>query len=130
MKWSLEQLYKYHDYPLEFNGITKYDEYIKTADILRMDEVKYNGTGRSLDGDVYEFNIHIETTLYLEDSRTLEEVEFPINIDVCEVFGKDPDNDEMRYIEKNTIDLYDIIWAEMLRLASGLLPSAACHLAS
>ena len=52
--------------------------------------------------------------MYLEDSRTLEEVEFPINIDVCEVFGKDPDNDEMRYIEKNTIDLYDIIWENIL----------------
>ena len=114
MKWSLEQLYKYHDFPLEFNGTTKYDEYIKTADIIRMDDVKYSGTARAIDYDVYEFNIHIETTLYLEDSRTLEEVEYPLSLDVKEVFGKDPDNEDMRYVPKNTIDLYDVIWENIL----------------
>ena len=44
MKWSLQQLSRYTKTPLEFEGKVDYSEYVKYADILRMDEVSYSGT--------------------------------------------------------------------------------------
>lgn len=125
MKWSLQQLYKYQNEALEFSDVAKYDEYIKSfSDIIRMDDVHYSGTAICVNNDMYRFNLHIETIMYLEDARTLEEVPYPINLDVEEVFTKDErfvandiidryDND-YRYIEKNTIDLYDVVWENII----------------
>ena len=45
----------------------------------------------------------------LECARTLEPVIFPINLDVEEVFDT-VDDGEVNYIEKNTIDIDNIIW--------------------
>ena len=114
MKWSLQQLSRYTKTPLEFSGVTRYDEYALTSDIIRIDEVKYHGTCLALSDDYFRFDIHIETVLYLEDARTLEDVAYPINLDVTEYFGKDPDDEESRFVEKNTVDLYDVIWENIL----------------
>lgn len=114
MKWSLQQLSRYTKTPLEFEGKVDYSEYVKYADILRMDEVSYSGTCLALSDEYFEFNIHIETVMYLEDSRTLEEIKYPINMDVKEYFSKDPDDEDSYYIEKNTVDLHDVIWESIL----------------
>lgn len=114
MKWSLQQLSRYRNEPLKFSGKVRYDEYAVQADMIRLDEVSYHGTCIALRDDYFRFDIHIETTMYLEDSRTLEEVAYPINMDITEYFGKDPDDEDSRYIEKNTVDLYDVIWETIL----------------
>ena len=119
MKWSLQQLYKYRQDPLEFSDVAKYDEYIKGfADIIRIDDVQYFGTAFCINDDLYRFNLHIETIMYLEDARTLDEVAYPISLDVEEVFTKDErfitDDNDYRFIEKNTIDLYDVIWENII----------------
>lgn len=119
MKWSLQQLYKYRQDPLEFSDVAKYDEYIKGfADIIRIDDVQYCGTAFCVNDDLYRFNLHIETIMYLEDARTLDEVAYPISLDVEEVFTKDErfitDDNDYRFIEKNTIDLYDVIWENII----------------
>ena len=119
MKWSLQQLYKYRQEPLEFSDIAKYDDYIKVyTDIIRIDDVQYSGTAFCVNDDLYRFNLHIETIMYLEDARTLDEVAYPIELDVEEVFTKDErfitDDNDYRYIEKNTIDLYDVVWENII----------------
>ena len=120
MKWSIQQLYRSINSPLEFSGEVDYSEYAKgVSDIIRMDIVKYSGSCRSSGDDRYEFDIKIKTTLYLEDARTLEEVPYEIDIDVYEIFTKDKkeienSDDDIYYIEKNTVDLYDVIWEEIL----------------
>lgn len=119
MKWSLQQLYKYRNEPLEFSDVAKYDEYIKGfGDIIRLDDVVYSGQAVCVSDDLYRFYIHIETVMYLEDSRTLDEVSYPIILDVEEVFTKDSrfisDDNDYRYIEKNTIDLYDVVWENII----------------
>lgn len=115
MKWSLQQLYRYMNEPLEFSGKVNYNDYIKNVyDIIRMDDVEYSGTCRFTGNDRFVFNLKIKTTMYLEDNWTLEEVEYPIDLEVKEVFSKDLNDDDARYIEKNTVDLYDIIWENVL----------------
>ena len=62
---------------------------------------------------IYVFNIHIEGTLILECALTLEEVPYQVVIDTVEVFDKIVD-EEVNYIEKNTIDLLPIVWENIL----------------
>lgn len=115
MKWSLQQLYRYINEPLIINEKVNYDEYVKNvSDIIRMDDVLVEGTCKFTGNDCFVFNLKIKTTMYLEDAWTLEEVEFPIDLDVKEVFAKDSDDEDSRFIEKNTVDLYDIIWENVL----------------
>ena len=110
MKWSLQQLYRYINEPLIINEKVNYDEYVKNvSDIIRMDDVLVEGTCKFTGNDCFVFNLKIKTTMYLEDAWTLEEVEFPIDLDVKEVFSKDSDDEDSRFIDKNTVDLYDII---------------------
>lgn len=115
MKWSLGQLYRYKDAPLEFSGEIDYSDYLnQCGDILHMDIVMYQGTVQRIGEERYKFNLSIKTMMYLEDARTLDEVALPIDLNITEIFGKDINADEERYIEKNTIDLYDIIWENIL----------------
>ena len=119
MKWSLQQLYKYQKEALVFSDVAKYDEYIQSfTDIIRMDDVIYSGEAICVNDDMYRFKLHIETTMYLEDARTLEEVAYHISLDVLEVFTKDErfitDDNDYRYIDKNTIDLYDVVWENVI----------------
>ena len=46
----------------------------------------------------------------LECARTLEPVEYPISLEVTEVFDTLESDEDIRLIEKNTIDLSDVIW--------------------
>lgn len=115
MKWSVQQLYRYINTPLIFDGTVNYNDYVKNInDIIKMDDVTYSGTCKASLDDCFVFDLKIHTIMYLEDSWTLEEVEFPIDLEVREVFSRDNDDEDARFIEKNTIDLYDIIWENIL----------------
>ena len=63
----------------------------------------------------FEFHLSIKGELTLQDARTLEPIAYPISLNVVEVFDKVMDEDEdVRIIEKNTIDLYDVVWENIL----------------
>ena len=119
LRWSIDQLFRYQHEKLEFNESLNYDEYIKNfSDIIRMDDVSCSGFGQAVSNDTFRFQLHISTTMYLEDCWTLEEVPYPVNVDIEEVFTKDmrliSDDNDYRYIERNTIDLYDVVWENVI----------------
>ena len=118
MKWSLQQLFKYNQVPLEFNEEIDYHEYIKNiSDILDISIVKVKGSARHLYDDRYSFDLNIKCRLVLEDAITLDPVDFNIDLDVTETFDKKVDfevDDDTRLIEKNTIDLHDVVWENIL----------------
>ena len=43
---------------------------------------------------------------------------YPVTDDIEEIFTKDPrlvtDDNDYRYIERNTIDLYDVVWENII----------------
>ncbi len=111
LKWSLAQLFKYNHKPFEFEDELNFKNRIKNIDdILDISLVKVKGNGRNLVDDRYIFNLSIECLLTLECARTLEPVEFPISLEVTEVFDTLDNDEDIRLIEKNTIDLSDVIW--------------------
>ena len=119
LRWSLDQLYRYQHESLVFDEYLNYDEYIKNfSDIIRMDDVRCVGSGHALSNDTFSFQLHIETIMYLADCWTFEEVPYPVVVDIEEVFTKDlkliTDDNDFRYIERNTIDLYDVVWENVI----------------
>lgn len=116
MKWSLQQLHKYNGQPFEIETSYDFSEEIKNIDdILSIHEAKVMGTGINLYQDRFEFILHIECVLVLEDARTLDPVDFIVDLEVVEVFDIDGEEDEdVRIIDKNTIDLRPIVWENIL----------------
>lgn len=114
MKWSLQQLYKAGQAGVTFDETVEITDFIGSIDdILGASSFRVSGTGHYVYGDRYVFNIHIEGTLILECALTLEEVPYQVVIDTVEVFDKIVD-EEVNYIEKNTIDLLPIVWENIL----------------
>ena len=111
LKWSLAQLFKYNHKPFEFEDELDFKDRIENIDdILDISLVKVKGNGKNLVDYRYIFNLNIECLLTLECARTLEPVEYPISLEVTEVFDTLESDEDIRLIEKNTIDLSDVIW--------------------
>lgn len=110
MKWSLQQLYRYGKNTFNFSEDYDFSERIKDIDdILNISVVHVTGTGQNINDDRYMFNLNIKCELILECARTLEPVNFPIDLDVVEIYDT-IDDGKVNYVEKNTIDLEDAIW--------------------
>lgn len=116
MKWSLQQLNKFYSQDYSFEETFDFQEEVKNIDdILGISEIKVTGVIHVLEFDTFEFDLHIQGTLILEDARTLDPVDFELDMDVVEYFAvEDNGNDDIRIIETNTIDLKPIIWENVL----------------
>ena len=110
MKWSLQQLYRNGKNPFKFEEEYDFSKRVENIDdILEISKVKVYGVGQNVNDDRYMFNLHIECLLVLECARTLDPVDYPISLDVVEIYDT-VDDGEVNYIEKNTIDLEDAVW--------------------
>ncbi len=110
MKWSLSQLFKYQKQPFTFEEDYDFHDRITSLDdVIDLSPVHVIGTGRNIINDRFIFNLHIEATFTLACARTLEPVIYPITLDVEEIFDT-IDDDDINIIEKNTIDLENVIW--------------------
>ncbi len=110
MKWALSQLFKYNGKPFTFEAEYDFKKYIENIDdIIDITPTKVTGVGKNVIGDRYSFDLHITTTLILEDAVTLEALEFPIDLEVTEEFDTEDDG-ECNLIVKNTIDLEPVVW--------------------
>ncbi len=114
MKWSLQQLQKINNFPYHFKGSFDYHNLIlENDDIYDVSLITVTGTIIQIDLETYQFNYHIEGRLTLPCSLTLEPVDYQVNEDFDEVYSTKPD-DDFYLIEKNTIDLEKIVWANMI----------------
>ncbi len=110
MKWALAQLLRYGKTSFDFKCEYDFHDYIQNIDdILDISTIRVEGTGQNIVDDRFLFNLHIQGVLTLECARTLDPVLFPIDLHVEEIFDT-VDDGEVNVIEKQTIDLTDVIW--------------------
>ena len=115
MKWSLQQLNRYSNEDLVFSGEFNFDEFVGTVNgLLSVNSVNVEGKCRCIDYDRYKFDLHITALLELEDSWTLEPVPFKVDLEVTEIFDRTETDEDVRIIEKNTVDLKDVVWENIL----------------
>lgn len=116
MKWSLQQLHKLSISEIAFSGAYDFSQDVANIDdVIAIKETKVSGTGQHLYDDRFEFFIHVETTLTLEDARSLDPVDFFVEMDFVEIFDlENPYDEDIRLIEKNTVDLRGVVWENIL----------------
>lgn len=116
MKWSLQQLYKYNRKSFTFETTYDFKDYIANIeDIIDIKEFHVSGVGHNVIDDRFHFELNVKGMLILECARTLVEVPFLIDVQTIEVFDKVIVGDEdVWLIEKNTIDLKDVVWETIL----------------
>lgn len=114
MKWSIQQLRKIQKFPYSFSIILDLSDYIKSIDdILEIKEVKVIGNINRINDETYNFSYHVNAPLILQCALTLDPVEYVIDNDYDETYSLEK-NDEYFLIEKNTIDLEEIVWTNIL----------------
>jgi uncharacterized protein len=110
LKWSLQQLYRLGKQKFNFSGEYDFHDRIEDIDdILDISIVSVEGVGQNINEDRYMFQLHITCNMVLECARTLEPVDFPIDMVVVEIYDT-VDDGEVNFIDKNTVDLEDAVW--------------------
>ncbi len=114
MKFTIAQIKKrIHQEPTFEKTLDLSDFVPKNDDVIGVDEVNVKGE-MSIDGDdeLFNFDLHIKTTLIVACARTLKPVNLPLDFTVRETFSYDK-RDEYRLIDGITIDLSPIIWSNI-----------------
>lgn len=119
MKWTIAQLGKYRENGLEFDEVIQVSEQLQRLDSTIRKASPMQVQGRAdIDMDEATFHLQITGNLILPCSRTLEDVEFPVNIFSTETFILNPLNNhvdeenesvEVHEVKGGTIDLLPII---------------------
>ena len=114
MKWSIPQLKKIQKYPFSFSETIDYKDAIKhVSDILDIDLVKVDGKIDKIDDETYRLQYHMDVPLTLQCALTLDPVRYHMEKDYDEIYSI-YDRDDYFLIEKNTIDLSEIVWSNIL----------------
>ena len=99
-------------YELPLDGMLKVpEEELNNTDIRRISDVKVDGYIYNNEEN-YEIDIKISGTMVLGCARTLEDVDYPFNIEINEVI--DENNENNLQIIQNRLDIFPIIWQNIL----------------
>ena len=113
MKWTTYELIKLEKTNNQIDEIVDLSSYIDNSDIIKISPVEVVGDFEIYDGEEFVFYLDIKCILTLPCAITLDEVEYPIDISVEEVFSHAKD-DDVNNIEGITIDLLPIIWSNII----------------
>ncbi len=114
MKWSIQQLNKIQNFPFSFSDTIDFKDYIKNvSDMIDISPVLVTGQIFKIDDVTFRLVYHMEAPLILECALTLRPVNYLLVKDYDEVYST-KDSDDFFIIEKNTIDLNEIIWTNIL----------------
>lgn len=87
---------------------------LKNTSIKKLDKVYVTGTINKVSDENVDLKINISTVMTLEDSVTLEDVNYPININIHKVVGNVDDDGEYYKILQNTLDILPIVWENIV----------------
>ena len=107
MKLDLSAL-NYKD-RIDISGKVSYDaKFLENSPIKKLYDVNYSGFITRNDIDEYFINIHIYGTMVLLDSVSLEELDYPYDINI--------DDEITDFIEKNqnALDINEFLWQNIV----------------
>ncbi len=100
---------------LEINESIEFkDEDLKNTEIKRLEDIKVKGNISRIDNNVYHLRINITGTMVLSCARSLEEVPQKLDIFVDKNIGIDEDEEEKPVIFQNTLDIFAIVWENIV----------------
>ena len=110
MNISLLKLFSYSTDRIDINEEIIIPKEYYTYDIKDISPVKLNGYLYLNELDELSINLNVKCDLVLRSSITLEDVNYPLNIDITELDFDDENNKKIT----NSIDLLPIIWQNIL----------------
>ena len=110
MNISLIKLFSRSADRLDINEEIVIPEEYYTSDIKKISPVKLNGYLYLDELDNLSINLNVQCDLTLKSSITLNDVDFPININIDDLEQDDENNKKIT----NSIDLLPIIWQNIL----------------
>ena len=112
MKWSIQQLRKLPT-PYHFSDTIDFSEWIKSVDdIISIDKVEVTGDISKIDEETFRFVYQFVANMELQCALTLRPVPYVIDLTCDEVYKVD--SDDYFLIEKNTVDLDEMVWTNIL----------------
>ena len=110
MNISLLKLFSYSTDRIDINEEIIIPKEYYTYDIKDISPVKLNGYLYLNELDELSINLNVKCDLVLRSSINLEDVNYPLNIDITELDFDDENNKKIT----NSIDLLPIIWQNIL----------------
>ena len=110
MKINLNILPKYFDEDIEIP-----ESFYENTDIIKMDKVHINGDIKYNLSDEVEINLQVLTNITLQDSITLEDISYPINIEIKENLSEIASESTNFYEkDKNILDIIEFLWENIV----------------
>lgn len=100
---------------LEINETIEFDKKtLENTEIQRLENIKVTGTISRIESDVYHITINITGNMVLLCARSLEEVDYPLNIFVDKNIEEDENDEENPLILQNSLDIFSIVWENIV----------------
>ena len=93
---------------IDISGIYYFNKTFNYPEILRTFPVEVKGNIINNDYQTIHINCNIKTNITIEDSVTLEEVNYPINIEI------DEDIDKIYIKNENSLDILAFLWENIV----------------
>ena len=98
---------------ITIDDTVSFDEsYIKKTPIKKLDNIQVKGRAYYSVTNEIIFDCDVKGIMVLEDSLTLEPVNYPIDIHINEVLGENTEENVKN--ESKTLDIIDILWQNIV----------------
>lgn len=100
---------------IEFNKIINFSaDEMKNTSIKKLSEVKVNGKITKISDYNINLTMEIKANMILEDAVTLEDIEYPVNIQFNRIIDSNGDEEEYYKILQNRLDILPIVWENIV----------------
>ena len=115
MKIDLNPLFNGLKKEITFEDTISFQEKdIKKTSIKKLDKVKINGSITKISDESLNLKMNINSSMTLEDSITLEEMEYPVNVMINKIIDINAEDEEYYKIFQNTLDILPIVWENIV----------------
>ncbi len=94
--------------------ITFDEETLKNTDIKRLENIHAKGKITRIEDSVYNLTLNITGNMVLLCARSLEEVNYPLDIILENTISKDVEIGEKQFIFQNSLDIFGIVWENIV----------------
>lgn len=100
---------------IEFDKVVNFTkEDLKNTSIKKLSDVKVSGKITKISDYSIDLTMEIKTKMTLEDSVTLEEIEYLVNIQFNRIIDNNEEDEEYYKILQNTLDILPIVWENIV----------------
>ncbi len=90
------------------------EEKLKGTEIQRLENIKVTGKISRIENSTYHITLNITGNMVLLCARSLEEVDYPLNIFVDKNISEEVEMGEIQVIFQNSLDIFAIVWENIV----------------